>query len=123
MTASVNKVTLVGTLEGAPMVRIVRDGSAVVSFYLRTVDEWTDRKSGVLRTRAERHRVVIFNPKLAAVARERLGNGGRAYVEGTLLTRQWKDEADRPRLSIEIVLDHDRGELVPLDRLPTPAAA
>lgn len=123
MTGSVNKVILIGTLEGAPLVRINRSGSAIVSFNLATSDKWKDRRTGAQRVRSERHRIVVFNPDLVAVARDQLHNGSRTYLEGVLQTRKWTDGAGIARVSIEIVLDHDGGALVPLDTGAAPAAA
>ncbi|GBQ21424.1 single-strand DNA binding protein Ssb [Gluconacetobacter sacchari DSM 12717] len=123
MTGCVNKVILIGTLQGAPLVRINHTGSAMVSFNLATSDKWKDRRTGAERVRVERHRIVVFNPDLVAVARDKLHNGSRTYLEGVLQTRKWTDEEGLPRVSIEIVLDHDRGALVPLDTAATSAAA
>jgi single-strand DNA-binding protein len=48
------------------------------------------------------HRIVFFN-RLAEVAGEYLKKGSKIYVEGSIRTRKWQDQAGVDRYSTEIV--------------------
>ena len=67
-----------------------------------TTDAWKDRQSGQLQERTEWHRVVLFN-RLAEIAQQYLGKGGKVYIEGRLQTRKWQDQTGQDRFSTEVV--------------------
>lgn len=115
MSASVNKVILVGNLGRDPEVRHGQDGSAIVNLSIATSENWRDRNSGERRERTEWHRVVIFNERLGEVAQKFLQKGSKVYLEGQLQTRKWTDQSGNDKYSTEIVLSKFRGELTMLD--------
>ena len=115
MAGSVNKVILVGNLGRDPEVRHMQDGNPVVNLSLATSENWKDRATGERREKTEWHRVVIFNENLARIAEQYLRKGSKIYVEGTLQTRKWQDQAGQDRYSTEVVLGRFRGELTMLD--------
>ena len=51
-----------------------------------------------------------------------LQKGSKIYVEGSLATRKWTDDAGVERFTTEIVLQGFNGKLVMLDRKPGVAA-
>lgn len=115
MAGSVNKVILVGNLGKDPEVRMTQGGAKIVSFTLATSDTWNDRASGERRERTEWHRVVVFNERLADVAERFLHKGRKVYLEGSLQTRKWTDQAGQERFTTEVIIDRFRGELTLLD--------
>lgn len=114
MTASVNKVILLGNLGKDPEVRNTASGQRVVNLSVATSDVWKD-KMGQKQEKTEWHRVVIFNPNLADVASKYLHKGSKIYIEGSLQTRKWTDNSGNERFTTEIVLSAFRGDLVMLD--------
>lgn len=115
MSGSVNKVILVGNLTRDPETRNAQSGSKIVNLSVATSESWKDRASGERKERAEYHRVVIYNERLADVAERFLRKGRKVYLEGQLQTRKWSDQSGQERYSTEIVLDRFRGELTLLD--------
>jgi len=116
MAASMNRVMLLGNLTRDPEVRYGADGSKIVSLSLATSEQWRDKNTGERKERAEFHRVVIFNDRLAGVAEQYLKKGRKAYLEGQLQTRKWTDQSGQDRYVTEVVLSRFKGELLLLDR-------
>jgi single-strand DNA-binding protein len=102
--ASLNKVSLIGTLGKDPEVRYMQNGGAVATLSVATSENWTDKQSGEKREKTEWHRVVIFG-KLAEIAEKYLKKGSSVYLEGKLQTRKWQDQSWQERYSTEVVLD------------------
>jgi single-strand DNA-binding protein len=115
MAGSVNKVILVGNLGKDPEVRNTQDGTRIVHLTLATSETWNDRASGERRERTEWHRVVIFNDRIGEVAERYLKKGAKIYVEGSLQTRKWTDQAGQERYTTEVVIGRFKGELTMLD--------
>jgi single-strand DNA-binding protein len=115
MAGSVNKVILVGNLGRDPEIRNTQDGSKIVNLALATSETWNDRQSGERKEKTEWHRVVIFNDRVADVAEKYLKKGAKIYVEGSLQTRKWTDQAGQERYSTEVVIGRFNGQLTMLD--------
>ncbi|HEY2011387.1 MAG TPA: single-stranded DNA-binding protein [Rhizomicrobium sp.] len=115
MSASVNKVILVGNVGKDPEVRRMTSGDPVVSFSLATSETWRDKNSGERKEKTEWHQVVIFNKGLAEVAERYVVKGQKLYVEGQLQTRKWTDKDGQERYSTEIVLTAFKGALTMLN--------
>jgi single-strand DNA-binding protein len=115
MAGSVNKVILVGNLGRDPEIRNTQDGSKIVNLALATSETWNDRQSGERKEKNEWHRVVIFNDRVADVAEKYLKKGAKIYVEGSLQTRKWTDQAGQERYSTEVVIGRFNGQLTMLD--------
>ncbi len=114
MAGSVNKVILVGNLGRDPEIRSLQNGGKVCNLSLATSERWRDKGSGEMRERTEWHRVVIFNERLADVAEKYLRKGSTIYVEGSLQTRKWTDNAGVEKYSTEVVLQAFNGQLTML---------
>lgn len=112
--SSVNKVTLLGNLARDPESRDTQSGK-IVNLTVVTNEQWNDKQSGERKERAEFHKVVIFNDRLADVAERFLRKGRKVYVEGQLQTRKYTDQSGQERYSTEVVLSKFRGELVLVD--------
>ena len=114
MAGSVNKVILVGNLGNDPEVRNLPSGGKVVNLSVATSERWKDRNTGEQREKTEWHRVVIFSEGLARVAEQYLRKGGKVYLEGSLQTRKWTDQAGVEKYSTEVVVQKFKGELTML---------
>ena len=115
MAGSVNKVILIGNLGKDPEVRSMQDGNKIVSFTLATSETWNDKASGERKEKTEWHRVVVFNDRIGDVVEKYLRKGAKVYVEGSLQTRKWTDQAGVEKYTTEVVLQKFRGELTMLD--------
>jgi single-strand DNA-binding protein len=113
---SLNKVQLIGNLGRDPESRSTQSGATIVTLNVATSESWTDRQSGERRDQTEWHRVVIFAEGLGEAAARYLRKGAKIYVEGSLRTRKWQDQAGQDRYSTEIVLTPYNSKLVFLDR-------
>lgn len=100
----INKVILVGNLGQDPEVRYMPNGGAVANITLATSESWRDKATGEQKEKTEWHRVVLFG-KLAEVAGEYLRKGSQVYIEGSLQTRKWTDQAGVERYTTEVVVN------------------
>lgn len=101
---SINKVILVGRLGNDPDVRTFNDGM-IATVSIATSERWTDKQTGERVEHTEWHRVV-FNNRLAEIARDYLKKGAQIYVEGKIVTRKWQDQqTGQDRYSTEIRAD------------------
>jgi len=112
--ASVNKVILVGNLGRDPEVRSFQNGGKVAELRIATSEQWKDRNSGERKERVEWHTVKVFTDGLVGVVERYLRKGSKVYIEGSLQTRKWQDQAGADRYSTEIVLQGFGGTLVML---------
>jgi single-strand DNA-binding protein len=101
MSASVNKVILVGNLGSDPELRFLPSGSAVANFSIATNEKWRD-KDGNKQERVEWHRIVVWNT-LAEICTQYLHKGSSVYIEGKLQTREWEDKDGNKRWTTQVV--------------------
>lgn len=99
----VNKCILVGNLGNDPEVRYTGQGAAICNMTLATSESWKDKQTGETKEKTEWHRVVIFG-KLAEIAGEYLRKGSQVYIEGSLHTRKWTDNAGVEKYTTEIMV-------------------
>ncbi|WP_080747435.1 single-stranded DNA-binding protein [Comamonas thiooxydans] len=92
--ASVNKVIIVGNLGKDPVCRNGNNGNGQLfaNLSVATTEHWTDQASQEPRERTEWHSIVLRG-RLAEIARDYLHKGAQVYLEGTLRTRKWTDQA------------------------------
>ena len=100
----VNKVILVGNLGQDPEVRYMPNGGAVANITLATSESWRDKATGEQKEKTEWHRVVLFG-KLAEIAGDFLRKGSQIYIEGSLQTRKWTDQAGVEKYTTEIIVN------------------
>ena len=101
MSASVNKVILIGNLGKDPEIRYLTNSDAVTNITLATTENWKD-KNGEKQEKTEWHRITFFR-KLAEITGEYLKKGSMVYVEGKLETRKWTDKEGVERYSTDII--------------------
>lgn len=109
---SVNRIMLIGRLGADPELRDT-DAGKVLTFSLATTEKWTDRE-GTPREKTEWHRVAFWKQKAAEQLARMLFKGGRAFVEGTLRTREFRDRDGNKRTTTEVHADY----IIALDRQP-----
>ena len=136
-SGSVNKVILIGRLGKDPEVKYTPSGAPVAKFTLATDEVFKDR-SGEQQKRTEWHNIVAWN-KLAEICGQYLTKGKQVYIEGSIKSRQWEDQAGNKRTSYDIIArsmqmlgpktDSERAampapapsvERAPMERPPTP---
>ena len=115
MAISLNKVTLIGNVGKDPEIRNTNDGREIATFSLATGDVWRDRATGEKKERTEWHRVVVFNDALASVVKNYIKKGSKIYVEGSLQTRKWVDNAGIEKYTTEVILQNFNSALILLD--------
>ncbi len=100
----INKVILIGNLGQDPEIRYMPNGGAVANITLATSESWRDKSSGEQKEKTEWHRVVLFG-KIAEIAGEYLRKGSQVYIEGSLQTRKWTDQAGVEKYTTEVVVN------------------
>lgn len=101
MSASVNKVILIGRLGKDPEIKYTPSGAPVAKFSLATDEVFKDR-AGEQQKRTEWHNIVAWN-KLAEICGEYLTKGKQVYIEGRIQSRQWEDQSGNKRTAYDIV--------------------
>jgi single-strand DNA-binding protein len=101
MSGTVNKVILIGRLGKDPEVKYTPSGAPVAKFSLATDEAFKDR-SGEQQKRTEWHNIVAWN-KLAEICGQYLTKGKLVYIEGSIRSRQWEDQAGNKRTGYDIV--------------------
>ena len=123
MSGSVNKVILIGRLGKDPEVKYTPSGAPVAKFSLATDEVFKDR-SGEQQNRTEWHNIVAWN-KLAEICGQYLTKGKLVYIEGSIRSRQWEDQAGNKRTAYDIVAGRMQmlGSKADSDRAAAAAAA
>ena len=118
MAGSLNKVMLIGNLGADPEVKSFQNGGKVANLRLATSESWKDKATGERKERTEWHTVVLQSDGLVGVAERFLRKGSKVYVEGSLRTRKWQDQAGNDRYSTEVSVGGHNGVLTMLDGAP-----
>ena len=123
MSGTVNKVILIGRLGKDPAVTYTPSGTPMAKFSLATDEAFKDR-SGEQQKRTEWHNIVAWN-KLAEICGEYLTKGKLVYIEGSIRSRQWEDQAGNKRTAYDIVAGRMQmlGSKADSDRAAAAAAA
>lgn len=96
MSASVNKVILVGNLGKDPESRTTQSGKAVANFSLAT--------QGFKEEETTWHNIVVWD-KLAETCTKFLTKGKQVYVEGRIQNRSYTDKEGTTKYISEVVAD------------------
>lgn len=101
MSASVNKVILIGNLAAKPELKFLPSGQAVGEMRIATSEKFESK--GEKQEKTEWHSIVMWG-KTAENACQYLDKGRSVYVEGKLQTRSWDDKTTgEKRYKTEIV--------------------
>jgi single-strand DNA-binding protein len=117
---SLNKVELIGHLGGDPKTQTFQSGDMQASFSLATSEDWTDKRTGEPVSKVQWQNIVIKNQPLAKVAQEFLKKGSFVRIEGQMEYRDFTDRDGNKHRASEVVLNPFRGELLMLDKKPSP---
>jgi single-strand DNA-binding protein len=102
MSASLNKVMLIGNLGAKPEYKTLPSGQSVCEMRIATSETYND-KNHQRQERTEWHRVKAWG-KTAENCAQYLDKGRSIYVEGRLETRSWDDKkTGEKRYATEIV--------------------
>lgn len=115
MSASVNKVIIVGNLGADVEVKSFANGGRICNLRVATSENWKDKTTGEKKERTEWHSVTLNSDGLVSVAERFLKKGSKIYLEGKLQTRKWQDQSGNDRYSTEVVVGGFDGKLVMLD--------
>lgn len=110
MIGSLNKIILIGEIDGEIEIKENSFEKKVAKFFLKTVSFWKD-KEGFDRDSIERHRVVVFNERLISIL-ERARHGTKISVEGSIQHSKWQDNNGNDHYTVEIVLSQYKGEII-----------
>lgn len=113
--ASLNKVTIIGSLGRDPEIRTIQSGNKIANLSVATSESWKDKNSGEWKEKTEWHRVSVMDERLAEVAEKYLKKGSQVYLEGQLQTRSW-DKDGVKQYSTEIIVSKFNGKLLSLDK-------
>lgn len=102
MSATLNKVTLIGHLGEDIRVHYFENGSCTARFSLATNEVYKNKETLEKRTHTEWHQIVVHN-KTAEICEKYLSKGDKIYVEGRLRSRQWQAEDGSSKSMVEIV--------------------
>ena len=102
--ANVNKATVMGVLGRDPETKQFPNGGSITTFSVATTEFWKDKTTGERKEATEWHRITTSN-RLAEIASKYLKKGSRAYIEGSLRTRKYKDQSGADREVTEIRAD------------------
>ena len=109
----INKVILVGNLTKDVEYKHAKTTIALLN--LATNESWTDKSTGEKKTKAEFHRVVVFD-KLADICQKlQIRKGSKMYIEGQLTHRDYLDKAGEKKYVTEVKLSGFNSALQLLD--------
>jgi single-strand DNA-binding protein len=101
---NVNKAIVMGVLGRDPETKNFPNGGSVTTFSVATSEFWKDKTTGERKEATEWRRITTSN-RLAEIASKYLKKGSKAYIEGSLRTRKWKDQNGVDREVTEIRAD------------------
>ena len=104
MSGTVNRVILIGRLGKDPELKYMPSGAPMAKFSLATDESFKD-KTGEKQEHTEWHNIVAWN-KLAEICGEYLTKGKLVFIEGSIRSRQWQDQAGNKRTSYEIIASY-----------------
>ena len=93
-----------GVLGRDPETKNFPNGGSMTTFSVATTEFWKDKTTGERKEATEWHRITTSN-RLAEIASKYLKKGSKAYIEGSLRTRKYKDQSGADREVTEIRAD------------------
>lgn len=115
MAIGLNQVQLIGNVGREPEIRTTGENKEMVTFSLATSDSRRDRNSKEKKEKTEWHKIVVFQEGIVGIVKSYVRKGTKLYIQGSLRTREWKDNNGIKRYITEIVLQTPGAVLVLLD--------
>lgn len=97
---SLNKVMLIGRLGKDIDLKYTQSGNSVANISLATDESYTGQDGNKVQ-KTEWHRVVVYG-KQAENCANFLHKGSMAFIEGSLATRKWTNQAGQDQYATEI---------------------
>ena len=104
MNRGLNKVMIIGWVDGDFEMRYTPSGRPVTAFSVATSRTWTSSE-GETHEETEWFNIVAWG-NLADLCHKQLTRGQQVYIEGRLQTRGWEDSNGRKHYRTEVVA-HD----------------
>jgi len=101
MSKGLNKVMIIGWLDGEPELRFAPSGRAITSFTVGIPRSWVSSE-GESQEETDWFNIVAWG-SLAESCAQQLCSGQQVYVEGRLQTRSWEDSTGRKHFRTEVV--------------------
>ena len=108
---SVNKVELIGTIDGRPQAGQCERETSLVGLVVVTTEAVSDSGSNARKNRKTWHRVIIEDQDLATFALRTIKDGNLIHIEGQLRTNKVRDALFVEHILTEVVLLPERGRL------------
>src|SRR5689334_8426258 len=102
MSASINKIIILGHLGNDPEVKYVPNGRAVCNFRVATDESYMDKKTQKKVEQVEWHRITVWGQQAENCAKF-LKKGRQVLIEGKNKTRKYTDNQGVTRYVTEIV--------------------
>ena len=107
----INKVMLIGNLTKPAEIKNTSTGGVVALLNLATNESWIDKTSGEKKSKAEYHRITIFNKLAEVVQKLDLDTGTQLYIEGQLTHRDYVAANGEKKYVTEVKLSGFGSEL------------
>lgn len=101
MNRGLNKVMVIGWIEGPVELRHTVSGRPVASFTVATSRSWLSAE-GERHEETEWFNVVAWG-SLAEICKKRFAESQQIYIEGRLQTRRWEDDEGKMHYRTEVV--------------------
>jgi single-strand DNA-binding protein len=101
MSATLNKVMLIGHLGDDLKMHYFEGGNSIGRFPLATNEIYLNKTTGEKITSTEWHNLVVRN-KAAEICEKYLSKGDKIYVEGRIKSRNWQAEDGTTKYTTEI---------------------
>lgn len=101
MSASLNRVFVIGNLTRDPELRYIPSGQPVASFTIAVNRKYSDQNGG--RKEETTFLRVVAWAKLAEICNQYLQKGSSVFIEGRLQSRSWQAQDGSKRTTLEII--------------------
>ena len=102
MTASLNRIQLIGNIGAEPKTIAGKDGKTFVTATLATNESF--KQGDEWQTSVQWHQLVLFGKQINIA--EYLKKGSLVFVEGKLRSSQWTDNDGNTRHNINVIVNN-----------------
>lgn len=101
-----NKVTLIGNIGQEPEIKTFDNGGKIAMFSLATSKSYK-QDNGESKSITQWHKIVVRNKNLIEYIIEKgyLKKGIKVYLEGEIITREYKDKENNTMRTTEIIVN------------------
>lgn len=106
-----NHLELIGRLTKEPLVKKLNSGQKIVTLTIATNYLWQDVKTKERKEAVDFHSVVAWG-RLANICEKYLVKGGKVFLTGRLVNRNWQDKNGNKHYKSEVICT----DLIMLDK-------